>query len=399
MWKELYTLDDSVECLSDQLSAFADAEPFREFLQRPLKHDPSTPDITTSQFAGMAITDHGELVSKYFRQYPVLYIDLKEVQGPTFEAMLSSFDMMVREIIGSLCSPNSDLVDQNFCKELRGPGALEQRRGNALKILSRELLRVYQQDVVVLIDEYDLPMHSAIEHGYATMANHFFVSALGSLLKGNDAVFASMTVGICRVAKSGWPSSLNNVIDFPMHAEDDRYAKFFLFTEKEVEILCANDRTQLNVELLQPRYDGYIATHDSGPVKLYNPYSVIKALESNKISNFWVETGWYTLLSQSLWRAGQGFRDNLDLLLTQKSVKLVVDEHVNFSSYDAISDSGLWGLLYSTGYLTIESVSDRAVSEYTFRIPNGEVAAEWQYLIANTVTSLSNVVALNPHYS
>ena len=153
---------------------------------------------------------------------------------------------------------------------------------------------------------------------------------------------------------------------------------------------------QLNVELLQPRYNGYTAMHDSGPVKLYNPFSVIKALESNKLLNFWVETGKinetirksqstsctgrYNLLSQSLWRAGQGFRDNLNLLLTQKSVKLVMDEHVNYlrcltipffcgsvqwlttsHSFDAISDSGLWGLLYSTGYLTIESVSDRGV--------------------------------------
>ena len=77
MWKELYTLDDSVEFLSDQISAFADAEPFREFLQRPLKRGPSTGDITTSQFAGTAITDHGKLVSKHFRQYPVLYVDFK----------------------------------------------------------------------------------------------------------------------------------------------------------------------------------------------------------------------------------------------------------------------------------------------------------------------------------
>ena len=90
-------------------------------------------------------------------------------------------------------------------------------------------------------------------------------------------------------------------------------------------------------------------------------------------------TGRYSPLSQNLWRAGQGFRDNLDLLLTQKGVQLVVDEHINFlrylttlffcgsvglrlvTSYDAISDSGLWGLLYYTGYLTIESVLDRSM--------------------------------------
>ena len=87
--------------------------------------------------------------------------------------------------------------------------------------------------------------------------------------------------------------------------------------------------------------------HDSGPIKLYNPYSVMKALGSNKVSDFWVETGKmneiirkseltnctgrYSPVSQSLWRAGQGFRDNLDLLLTQKRVKLVMDEHVNYS--------------------------------------------------------------------
>ena len=75
MWKELYTLDDSVEFLSDQISAFADAEPFREFLQRPLNRGSSTGDITASKFAGTAITDHGELVSKHFQQYPVLHID------------------------------------------------------------------------------------------------------------------------------------------------------------------------------------------------------------------------------------------------------------------------------------------------------------------------------------
>ncbi|KAM6493857.1 putative AAA-ATPase domain containing protein [Amanita muscaria] len=370
-------------------------QPFREFLQRPLKRGPSTGDITTSHFAGTAITDHSELVSKHFRQYPVLYIDLKDVHGTTFEEMLILFDAMVLEIIGSLCNPYSDLVDENFCKELRGPGALEPRRGNALKILTRELLRVYQKEVVVLIDEYDSPMHSAIEHGYAALANNFFSAVFGSLLKSNDAVFASMMVGICRIAKSGWLSSLNHVKIFPMHAEDDRYAKLFLFTEKEVEILCDN-HSQLSVELLQPRYNGYAATHDSGLVKLYNPFSVVRALEANKISNFWVETGRYSPLSQNLWRAGQGFRDNLDLLLTQKSVRLVVDEHVNFLSYDAISDSGLWGLLYYTGYLTIESVLDRSMSQYIFRIPNGEVTAEWhewvmKYLVANRVTSLSSV--------
>ncbi|KIM72295.1 hypothetical protein PILCRDRAFT_93520 [Piloderma croceum F 1598] len=283
-------------------------------------------------------------------------------------------------------------MGNTFCAELREPRALQAMRSNALNILSWELQRVYQKPVVVLIDEYDSPMYSAIDHGYATLANNFFAIVFSSLLKNNDAVYASMMVGICRIAKSSWLSSLNHLKIFPMHAEDDRYAKLFLFTKKEVEILCES-HGQLSIELLRPHYNGYAATCDSGLVKLYNPFSVVSALEVNKISNFWVKTGWYSPLSENLWCTSAGFRDNLDLLLMQKSVKLVVDEHVNFLSYDTISDSGLWGLLYYTGYLTIESVEDHSMSEYTFRIPNGEVTSEWhrwvmKYLVANGVTSL-----------
>ena len=113
--------------------------------------------------------------------------------------MLIYFDAKVLEILGSLSNPYSDLMDNDFCTKLRGPGALQARRSNALKILSRELRRVYQKPVVVLVDEYDSPMHSAIEHGYAALvrsfillycsylmlfqANNFFAAVFGSLLK------------------------------------------------------------------------------------------------------------------------------------------------------------------------------------------------------------------------
>jgi Predicted AAA-ATPase len=89
--------------------------------------------------------------------------------------MLISFDAKVLNILGRLSNPYRDLVDNDFCTELRGPGALQARRTNALKILSRELRRVYQKPVVVLIDEYDSPMHSAIEHGYAALVRSFIL--------------------------------------------------------------------------------------------------------------------------------------------------------------------------------------------------------------------------------
>jgi hypothetical protein len=101
---------------------------------------------------------------------------LKDIHGTTYEEMLISYDKKVLETIGNLLSyPYSDLMDNDFCMELRGPGALQARRGNALKILSRELRRVYGKCVVVLIDDYDSPVQSAIEHGYAPQVRPFIL--------------------------------------------------------------------------------------------------------------------------------------------------------------------------------------------------------------------------------
>jgi len=161
-----------------------------------------------------------------------------------------------------------------------------------------------------------------------------------------------------------------------MHARDDRYVKFFLFTEQEVAILCGA-KSHMDITTLQLRYNGYTARSSDGPVKLYNPLSVIRALTQNYVSNFWVETGRYAPLSQKLWRASANFRSKLDTLLMQKSVELIVDDHVNFLTYDSISDSGLWGLLYYTGYLTVQTFAEESLSKSIFRIPNAEVTSEW----------------------
>ncbi|KAH9999102.1 hypothetical protein BJV77DRAFT_658918 [Russula vinacea] len=145
-----------------------------------------------------------------------------------------------------------------------------------------------------------------LECSYSIEANNFFAKVFGSLLENNEAVCASIMVGICQMAKSGCLSSLDHLKIFPMHAKDDRYAKFFLFTEKELEILC-DSQNQLSFGLIQSHYNGYAATSKSGLVKLYNPLSVISALQMGRISDFWVETGQHSPLSQCFGMLIQGF--------------------------------------------------------------------------------------------
>ena len=123
----------------------------------------------------------------------------KDVHGATYKQMLDVFDQMVLETLDALSHPYSDLMSDQFCASLRGPGALQDMRTHALTMISHELARVYEKDVVVLIDEYDTPMHSALEHDYTSVvrsfillycsylklfqANEFFSIVFGLLLK------------------------------------------------------------------------------------------------------------------------------------------------------------------------------------------------------------------------
>lgn len=263
----------------------------REFLQRPQLEPLSDRDITKSRFNKTLITQdpYRDLVAKHFQQYPVLYVDLKDVFGATYEEMLTTFD----EGISIQLLKRIDLFQDGIVgkKYIQFYWNFQQEphkwRKVALQMLSEALQDAYKENVVVLLDEYDGPMHSAIEHGYATQASLFFQTVFGRLFKGNDAVCASMMVGICRTAKSGWLSGLNNVQVFPMHAEDDRYAQFFLFVEGEVELLCkAHKESNLGIPALREHYNGYTARGSSGPIKLFNPLSVVRALERNSICNF-----------------------------------------------------------------------------------------------------------------
>jgi hypothetical protein len=102
----------------------------------------------------------------------------KEVTATDYQDMTAAFDQKVLQILGDLSHPYSDLMQDTFCTNLRGPGALQARNRHALTTISRELKRVYEKSVVVLIDEYDAPMHSALEHDCAAHVCSFYSPSL-----------------------------------------------------------------------------------------------------------------------------------------------------------------------------------------------------------------------------
>jgi Predicted AAA-ATPase len=178
--------------LSSGTSTLSDVSSCREFLQRPTNPTEQlySRDITKSTFRRTAIADpqYAELVDTHFKKYPVLSIDFKvnmlvsalkrganqrqDVHGVTFEALLTSFDSMIAQTIQILTNPFDGIVDPAFidwCRQLSDPQTLHITRSRALLLISVALQKLYNQAVVILIDEYDSPMHIAIENGYAPL--------------------------------------------------------------------------------------------------------------------------------------------------------------------------------------------------------------------------------------
>jgi hypothetical protein len=196
LWQILYPFDASVNRFMLYHVASADSNCFREFLERrQLEH--CSEDITTSNFATTLIASeqHRDLVKEHFRQYPVLYVDLKAsclvdihnehadrsqgVKGTTYEDMLTVFDeIILKEFYKRVSLFREDVVNKDHIRFFEtitnDPKSL---RSTALQILSDALHVAYKQRVVVLIDEYDTPIHSAIENDYADRVRFFVLSS------------------------------------------------------------------------------------------------------------------------------------------------------------------------------------------------------------------------------
>jgi len=140
-----------------------------------------------------------------------------------------------------------------------------------------------------LIDAYEAPNNRAYEHDYFDNANEFFGrGVLPALLKSNRSLQYAVLVGVTPTAKSGWYSGLNNLETHALHESDSPFAGMLMFTEPEVIRLRNEAKSELELADLKAQYNSYIA---AGQISVYNPVSVMSALSTSKIKNFWVATG------------------------------------------------------------------------------------------------------------
>ena len=305
--------------------------------------------------------------SKYIDEqgkYPTILISLKSIKYETWEESLEQLKSLISNLYNefeyireSLNESEIELFNDIWFKKENGEYA------NSLKKLTSFLYKFYKKEVILLIDEYDIPLITAHKYGYYDEIINFYKIFLGEALKTNQYLKMGVLTGIIRVIRTGIFSDLNNLKVYSIL--EKKYSDFFGFTEEEVkEALQFFD---IEEELVNVKYwyDGY----KFGDSELYNPWSIINFLDGRELKNYWVGTSENFLIKNILENSTSRTNEILEKLFNEEEVEEAI---TGTSDLSILMDSKeVWELLLFSGYLTVKEKIDEDI--YSLKLPNMEV--------------------------
>ena len=305
--------------------------------------------------------------SKYIDEqgkYPTILISLKSIKYETWEESLEQLKSLLSNLYNEFeyireCLNESEieLFNDIWFKKENGEYA------NSLKNLTSFLYKYYKKEVILLIDEYDIPLITAHKYGYYDEIINFYKVFLGEALKTNQYLKMGVLTGIIRVIKTGIFSDLNNLKVYSIL--EKKYSEFFGFTEEEVK--KALQYFNIEEELINVKYwyDGY----KFGNLELYNPWSIINFLDGRELKNYWVGTSENFLIKNILENSTSRTNEILDKLFNEEEVEEAI---TGTSDLSILMDSKeVWELLLFSGYLTVKEKLDDDI--YSLKLPNMEV--------------------------
>ncbi|KYF83216.1 hypothetical protein BE17_37335 [Sorangium cellulosum] len=325
-------------------------------------------------FRDLRIWQAGERYRGHFQRYPVVHLTFKGTKAESFDAFWEA----VQDRIARLFDEHRELLESGALSDREARRYRAVLDGTASRIayetalldLSSYLRRRHGERVVILLDEYDEPLHAGYLHGYAAQVIGFFRAFLTEGLKGNPHLFKAVLTGILRVARESIFSGLNNVAVYSLLAPE--FDTCFGFTEPEVEALLARAGRPERLLSLRAWYNGYLF----GNTVVYNPWSVLNFLsrEDGEPQPYWVNTSSNDLVREQLERRALALEPAFAALLDGGSIERVLDESVPLGELDR-SDEVLWSLLVFTGYLRAEKRSRGSMEQpsHLLSIPNREV--------------------------
>jgi len=332
----------------------------------------------------------GGRLRTHFQRYPVISLSFKDIKQARWADSWALVrrrvqDEVVRLWVAHDLANGADTRRNQRYAQMVAPNATPTDLTTMLPELSRWLVEQTGERVVVLIDEYDAPLHAAWEHGYWDAAIDFFRTFLASGLKDEANVFRGVLTGILKVAKENIFSGLNNVDTSSLF--EPRHAAQFGFTTEEVAGLAERAGQADAVDGMREWYDGY-RFGGTRPVTIYNPWSILQYLDkpTNGFQSFWKNTSSNALVHELLVAKAAEVGPDVATLIQGGSIARTIDDNVPLQRLRESPDA-LWSLLTFSGYLTPESAQPtRNGYDVVLRIPNQEVLAVFEDSFARFLT-------------
>ena len=356
-------------------------------------------------FEGLKIAQEKELCEKYMGQFPVISISLKSVDGPSYEIALAALRSIIgQEAMRFLFLRESEKLSKNerdrYEALIRVDSGLfsieEELLIDSLITLSDLLAKHYDRKVIVLIDEYDVPLDKAFQSGYYDKMIGLIRNMLGNVLKTNDSLYFAVLTGCLRISKESIFTGLNNL---KIHTvSDTRYDEYFGFTDEDVDELLDFYGLTAYKDVVRKWYDGYIF----GKINVYCPWDVINYCDELLADptippkNYWANTSGNTLILRLLQKADQTTKDQIEELINGGTIMKSIRQELTYRDIDDSVDN-IWSVLYATGYLTGKHVENEDADIFALRIPNGEITKLFAVLVQDWFkeTTLADSARIN----
>ncbi len=352
-------------------------------------------------FEGKKIMGAPDKILSMMGKYPVIKLSLKSAKQPDFynafiklrEEIMSEFERHAyleksdllseekKEVFSKLYKNSFGRIDRKFeSKEDEKKEFLKEvgHYSTALKTLSECLKMHHKENVIILLDEYDVPLENAYYSGFYDEMVGFIRSLFESALKTNDALQFGVVTGCLRISKESIFTGLNHLQISSIY--NNGYEEAFGFTQSETEQMLIDYGMEDRIPEAKEWYDGYLF----GETEIYNPWSIIKYVSSIAINHmkfpqaYWANTSSNQIIKDMIWHADVEMKQELDILINGGTIEKQIHEDI---TYDDIheSEDNLWNFLFFTGYM--KKVSERREGKYiylTMKIPNAEIASIYE---------------------
>lgn len=328
-------------------------------------------------FEDKKIAKEEEKYKKHMGQYPVISLTLKSGKQDTFEGSMTALKSNLADEYTRHRYILKDCVmtmkeRERYEAYMDGDASIDEYK-DSLKFLCRCLEDWHGKKVVVLIDEYDVPLEAAYQYGFYDKMVGFIHGLFEATLKTNSSLYFSVITGCLRISKESIFTGLNNL--YINSVLSNKFGEYFGFMESEVMQMCKDYRIENKFEEMRDWYNGYLF----GETKVYNPWSCIRYVFDHTEGDdpypeaYWVNTSSNSIVRDLIERADDSQKQVIEELIAGGEITIPVREDI---TYDEVYKSvdNLWNFMFFTGYFKKTKESFVDTQKYiTIRIPNLEV--------------------------